>query len=37
MTLTSANPDVWKRLGAWILEEAAEENAIEAAPDQETD
>jgi hypothetical protein len=36
-TLTSARPDVWKRIAAWILEEAAEENAKEAVPGQETD
>ncbi len=36
-TLTSVRPDVWKRMCAWILEEAAEENAKESVPDQDDD
>jgi hypothetical protein len=36
-TLTSAGPDVWKGVCAWILEEAAEKNAKKLAPDQEDD
>jgi hypothetical protein len=36
-TLTSTRPDVWKRMGAWILEESLEENSKDAAHDEEDD
>jgi hypothetical protein len=37
VSLTSAKPDVWKRLIAWLLEEAAEEEAKKAGQGQSAD